>query len=128
LRKNGNFGQRVDFGPLSEYNQRKKRSNLMSHPDPLHDYENELEDDIDMDDDDSDYGGFDSELERQNDIYESDDDFDDEDDSMDGDHESALASAGFGTDEDYGSYGSYGDDDFGGYGCDDVQPDCWNED
>jgi len=27
---------------------------------------------------------------------------------MDGDHESALASAGFGTDEDYGYYG--GDD------------------
>lgn len=30
------------------------------------------------------------------------------DDSMDGDHESALASAGFGTDEDYGDFG--GDD------------------
>lgn len=28
------------------------------------------------------------------------------DDSMDGDHESGLASAGFGTDEDYGYYGS----------------------
>ena len=27
------------------------------------------------------------------------------DDSMDGDHDSALASAGFGTDEDYGYYG-----------------------
>lgn len=27
------------------------------------------------------------------------------DESMDGDHESALASAGFGTDEDYGHYG-----------------------
>ncbi len=37
---------------------------------------------------------------------QKDDDFDDEvdeyDDSMDGDHESALASAGWGTDEDYG--------------------------
>lgn len=32
------------------------------------------------------------------------------DDSMDGDHETALASAGFGTDEDYGSY-----DDGGGW-------------
>ena len=32
------------------------------------------------------------------------------DDSMDGDHESALASAGFGTDEDYGSFG--GEDDW----------------
>jgi hypothetical protein len=31
------------------------------------------------------------------------------DESMDGDHESALASAGFGTDEDYGYYG--GDED-----------------
>ena len=29
----------------------------------------------------------------------------DMDESMDGDHESALASAGFGTDEDYGCYG-----------------------
>lgn len=27
------------------------------------------------------------------------------DEGMDGDHESALASAGFGTDEDYGYYG-----------------------
>lgn len=32
-------------------------------------------------------------------------------DDMDGDHESGLASAGFGTDEDYGYYG---DDDYGG--------------
>ena len=30
---------------------------------------------------------------------------DDYDDSMDGDHDSAMASAGFGTDEDYGYYG-----------------------
>lgn len=30
---------------------------------------------------------------------------DDIDESMDGDHASALASAGFGTDEDYGYYG-----------------------
>jgi len=29
----------------------------------------------------------------------------DYDDSMDGDHDSALASAGWGTDEDYGYYG-----------------------
>ena len=28
------------------------------------------------------------------------------DESMDGDHESAMASAGFGTDEDYGSFGN----------------------
>lgn len=39
-----------------------------------------------------------------------DDDFyDDFYDEMDGDHESALASAGFGTDEDYGCYGDDGD-------------------
>jgi hypothetical protein len=34
------------------------------------------------------------------------------DDSMDGDAESALASAGWGTDEDYGSYGDDGIEDF----------------
>lgn len=38
-------------------------------------------------------------------------------DSMDGDHESALASAGFGTDEDYGYYYGEPDDDYG-YGYD----------
>lgn len=38
--------------------------------------------------------------------YSDDDDV--LDDPMDGDHESALASAGYGTDEDYGYYG--GDD------------------
>ena len=32
-------------------------------------------------------------------------DEDEYDESMDGDHESALASAGWGTDEDYGCYG-----------------------
>lgn len=34
------------------------------------------------------------------------------DESMDGDHESGLASAGWGTDEDYGCFGDA--DDFGG--------------
>ena len=37
-------------------------------------------------------------------------DGEDFDDSMDGDHESALASAGWGCDEDYGSYVSDSDD------------------
>jgi hypothetical protein len=37
-----------------------------------------------------------------------DEDCDAYDDSMDGDHDSAMASAGFGTDEDYGCFG--GDD------------------
>jgi hypothetical protein len=36
----------------------------------------------------------------------------DYDDSMDGDHESGLASAGWGTDEDYGYYGG---DEYGMY-------------
>ncbi len=36
-----------------------------------------------------------------------DDDYDDYDDSMDGDFDSAMASAGFGTDEDYGCYGEW---------------------
>ena len=40
---------------------------------------------------------------------------DDYDDSMDGDHDSAMASTGWGTDEDYGIY----DEDFGDYGHDD---------
>lgn len=38
---------------------------------------------------------------------------DDYDDPMDGDHESGLASAGFGTDEDYGYYGEF--DDYSDY-------------
>ena len=37
------------------------------------------------------------------DDYEQD--YDDYDDSMDGDFDSAMESAGFGTDEDYGYYG-----------------------
>ena len=52
--------------------------------------------------------------ERQDDFGdgrdEDDHEFDDEpNDDMDGDHESGLASAGFGTDEDYGDYGGDGD-------------------
>lgn len=39
------------------------------------------------------------------DFREAEDSIMDVDDSMDGDHASALASAGFGTDEDYGYYG-----------------------
>lgn len=35
-------------------------------------------------------------------LFEEEEDIDD---SMDGDHDSAMASAGFGTDEDYGYYG-----------------------
>ena len=39
-------------------------------------------------------------------------DDEDYDDSMDGDHESALASCGWGTDEDYGCYDSGGYDEW----------------
>jgi len=80
----------------------------MSHPDPLFDPDNSYEDD-DMsyvgDEEDSNYDDY-------NDFYDEDDnsgevDWVDEDidDSMDGDHESGLASCGWGTDEDYGYYG-----------------------
>jgi hypothetical protein len=37
--------------------------------------------------------------------YDTQPDLQDYDDSMDGDHDSAMTSAGFGTDEDYGYYG-----------------------
>jgi hypothetical protein len=88
----------------------------MSCPDPLHDYE-----DFNMDNDTNydDYNDF-------NEIVEDGaDDFwyDESDDSMDGDHESALASAGWGTDEDYGYFGEdvdyredfHSDDGYGSY-------------
>ncbi len=40
-------------------------------------------------------------------VYEVEADVSSPDDSMDGDHASALASAGFGTDEDYGHFDDY---------------------
>ena len=40
----------------------------------------------------------------------------DYDDSLDGDHESALASAGYGVDESYGNYCDDGED-FNDFGC-----------
>ena len=42
---------------------------------------------------------------RDRDVEDEDEDDEACDDGMDGDHESALASAGWGTDEDYGSFG-----------------------
>jgi len=74
----------------------------MSHPDPLYDPENSYEDD---------------DMEIHDDTL--DPNFDDHDDfysdTMDGDHDSAMTSIGWGTDEDYGDYGNdndfyYGDD------------------
>ena len=62
----------------------------MSHPDPLYDdYDAFYEDDMEIDDHEDEFDEFD-------DYY---------DDSMDGDHDSGMTSAGWGTDEDYGYYG-----------------------
>jgi hypothetical protein len=54
----------------------------MSHPDPLYDIDNAYDEDTYYDDD----------------CYV-------DDDSMDGDFDTAMRDAGFGTDEDYGYYG-----------------------
>ena len=93
----------------------------MSHPDPLFDPDNSYEDDMNYDDYndfyDEDSCGYhpdaDHEIASQ---FDEDEEWDDDyDDSMDGDHESGLASAGWGTDEDYGFYGDdadYGDDGY----------------
>ncbi len=68
----------------------------MSHPDPLYD----------------DYNEFHAELnaEAMAEMYDHEEDLDwyddeDYDDSMDGDWDSGMTSAGWGTDEDYGYYG-----------------------
>lgn len=60
-------------------------------------------------DDHDDFYGIDAD-DRTNDYWAGNDDLENDsddsfDDSMDGDAESALASAGWGTDEDYGCYG-----------------------
>ena len=87
----------------------------MSHPDPLHDEENTMsQDSFDRFDDMAErtiYPWIDDEgqewdVEDVN--YDDHDDFYDE--SMDGDHDSAMESAGWGTDEDYGFYGDYNED------------------
>jgi hypothetical protein len=69
----------------------------MSHPDPLFDPDNCEVDDMNYDD----YNDFNEMVEdRENDFW-----YDNVDDSMDGDHDSAMESVGWGTDEDYGYYG-----------------------
>ena len=81
----------------------------MSHPDPLFDPENVYEGDFELPSDDPNY-------DDSNDFYleDSDEEEEDEDDDawdddrmdyMDGDFDSAMRDAGFGTDEDYGYYG-----------------------
>jgi len=87
----------------------------MSHPDPLFDPDNAMENDMNYDD----YNDFNEMVEDGADDFW----YDEGDDSMDGDHESALASAGWGTDEDYGYYGEdvdyredfHSDDGYGYY-------------
>lgn len=80
----------------------------MSHPDPLYDEENTMSQDS--------FDRFDEMAERtiwpwiDDESHDSDDaNYDDHndffDESMDGDHDSAMESAGWGTDEDYGYYG-----------------------
>ena len=69
----------------------------MSHPDPCYDPDNSYEDDMNYDD----YNDFNEMIEDGADDFW----YDDGDDSMDGDHDSAMESAGWGTDEDYGYYG-----------------------
>lgn len=94
----------------------------MSNPDPCYDPDNSYEEDMNYDyyndfyDEDS--AGYHPDAEHEVsthvDYDECDDyegnsgeiDWDDSyDDSMDGDHDSAMESAGWGTDEDYGYYG-----------------------
>lgn len=70
----------------------------MSHPDPCYDPDNSYEDDMNYDDHD--------------DFYGESMDYDDYNDDMDGDHDSAMTSCGWGTDEDYGYYGDDDREDF----------------
>jgi hypothetical protein len=95
----------------------------MSHTDPLFDPDNSYEedgmsnhfDDYNYDYHDAFYGedsssyhpDADHEVESQ---FDDDADYEAYDDSMDGDHDSGMTSAGWGTDEDYGFYGDYGED------------------
>jgi hypothetical protein len=64
----------------------------MSHPDPLFDPDNSYEDDNMEYHDDT----LDANYDDHDDFYA---------DNMDGDFDSAMRDAGFGTDEDYGHYG-----------------------
>jgi hypothetical protein len=98
----------------------------MSHPDPCYDPDNSYEDDdMVVEHDPSDallaeylydnkediYMDNDTNYDDYNDFNEMVEDgaddfwYDEADDSMDGDHDSAMRDAGFGTDEDYGYYG-----------------------
>ena len=83
----------------------------MSHPDPCYDPDNSYEDDMNYDD----YNDFHEMVEDGADDFW----YDNVNDSMDGDHDSAMESCGWGTDEDYGYYGDdtpMYDDYYGGCG------------
>lgn len=89
----------------------------MSHPDPLYDDYNDFYDGVDADDRTNDYWAGDDDLNNDDRDYDDENsgeiDWNDSyDDSMDGDAESALSSAGWGTDEDYGYYGDVDSEDF----------------
>jgi len=94
----------------------------MSHPDPLFDPDNAMEDDMNYDDY-NDFYGESLDYDDYNDDIENSGELDwenDYDDSMDGDHDSAMTSAGWGTDEDYGYYDDgredfHSDDGYGYY-------------
>ncbi len=95
----------------------------MSHPDPLYDEENAMSNDsfdgfddmaertiypwIDDESHDRDDVNYDDYNDFNEMVEDGADDFwyDDADESMDGDHDSAMRDAGFGTDEDYGYFG-----------------------
>ena len=85
----------------------------MSHPDPLYDPDNSYEDDdmvVEHDPSDALLAEYlyDDHKDFYGDVTSEDleNGWDDSyDDSMDGDHDSAMRDAGFGTDEDYGYYG-----------------------
>ena len=79
----------------------------MSHPDSCYDSDNSYEDDMNYDDHndffrDEDSAGYHPDAEHEVSTHFDDDSYDD---SMDGDHDSAMESCGWGTDEDYGYYG-----------------------
>jgi len=93
----------------------------MSHPDPMFDYDNSYEDDMDYNslnegwNEEYGHGNYDD----LDDFYGESCDYSDYNDSMDGDFDSAMTSAGFGTDEDYGYYGDPENDN--DYGYEDFQ-------
>lgn len=85
----------------------------MSHPDPLFDPDNSYDDDeMFTEPNESDVPFVEYLYDDYDDFYDDvtaedlEDSWDDSvDDSMDGDFDSGMASAGYGTDEDYGYYG-----------------------